>query len=262
MRNLVSNMDMSASPGGRGSAEPDVLPVLKPIPPPRTVGQHSIRLARSVYSGHIASALREAIVDGTIPEGTRLVEHQLASEWSVSRGPVRSALHVLQSEGLVRTLPNGRIVAVAFDPHDLADLLGTRHELESSAVRHGIEIGADTAPISRAFEAMEHERGSTDRLVELDIEFHRRIVEFGGSRFLLTSWLVLAPVLQAVITIGNRRLAREDPAFNRERILESHRRVLEPLVRGDTGAVIAELARQFSLTQSQFSPQRTHSEEP
>ena len=211
-----------------------------------------MKLARSVYSGRVAELLREAIVDGALAEGTPLVEAQLAAELSVSRGPVRSALHVLEGEGLVQTRANGRMVSVRFGPEDLHDLLAVRHELESSAVHRGCARGSDVAPVQAAFEAFRQERASTERLVELDIAFHRALVEFGGSRFLLTAWLALAPVLQAVITIGNRRLAEQDPVSHLRRIVAAHEPILAPLAGRDAETVVAMLAKQFVLTKAQF----------
>ena len=226
--------------------------VFKHDPLPATVGQHTVKLARSVYSGRIARQLRESIVDGALAEGTPLVETQLAAELSVSRGPVRSALQVLQGEGLVETRANGRMVTVRFGPDDLHDLLSVRHELESSAVRRGSAIRGDVEPVQAALETFRQERASTERLVELDIAFHRALVEFGASRFLLSAWLALAPVLQAVITIGNRRLARRDPASHYRRILAAHEPILDPLARFDAEPVVLMLAEQFELTRAQF----------
>jgi DNA-binding GntR family transcriptional regulator len=220
--------------------------------PRGTTGQHSVKLARSMYSGPIARALREAIVNGEFAPGTPLVEHQLAQQLAVSRGPVRSALQVLQGEGLVETLPNGRTVTMRFAEEDLRDLLAIRHELESSAVRRGCAARADVGPIRTAYEEMRHEGASTEHLIDLDIEFHQRLVEFGDSRFLLSAWLALAPVIQAVITIGNRRLAKRDPEWNFRRILASHQRILEPLSLYDADATLTVLAEQFSLTESQY----------
>jgi hypothetical protein len=77
-------------------------------------------------------------------------------------------------------------------------------------------------------------------------------VEHGDSRFLLGAWLSLAPVLQAVITIGNRRLARQDPATHYRRIMAAHEPILEPLADRDPVAVTAILAEQFELTRAQF----------
>ena len=223
---------------------------------PATVGQHTVKLARSLYSGRVARVLREAIVDGELPEGTPLVETQLAAELQVSRGPVRSALQLLQGEGLVETRANGRMATVRFGPDDLDDLLGVRLELESSAVRRGTARDGDLEPLRAAFEAFRQEGATTERLVELDIAFHRSLVEYGGSRFLTSAWLALAPVLQAVITIGNRRLAKQDPATHYRRILAAHEPMLEPLARRDAEPVVAIMAEQFALTRSQFFPTR------
>jgi len=211
-----------------------------------------VKLARSVYSGRIARQLRESIVDGVLAEGTPLVETQLAADLSVSRGPVRSALHVLEGEGLIETRRNGRMVTVRFGPDDLHDLLSVRHELESSAVRRGSAIRGDVELVRAALEAFRQEGASTERLVELDLAFHRALVEFGASRFLLSAWLALAPVLQAVITIGNRRLARREPASHYRRILAAHEPILDPLARFDAEPVVRMLAEQFELTRAQF----------
>jgi DNA-binding GntR family transcriptional regulator len=220
--------------------------------PPATAGRHSVKLARSLYSGRIARALREAIVDGAFAPGTPLVETQLAAELSVSRGPVRSALQVLEGEGLVETRSNGRMVTVRFGPEDIDDLLAVRLELESWAVRLGCERGADVGPVRGAFEAFRQEGASTDRLVELDIAFHRSLLELGGRRFLLSAWLALAPVIQAVITIGNRRLARQDPVSHYGRIVEAHEPMLAPLERHEPEPVVQILTEQFAFTRAQF----------
>ena len=59
-------------------------------------------------------------------------------------------------------------------------------------------------------------------------------------------------MLQAVITIGNRRLARRDPASHYRRILAAHEPILEPLARFDPEPVVRMLAEQFELTRAQF----------
>jgi DNA-binding GntR family transcriptional regulator len=215
-------------------------------------GQHATKLARSVYSGRVAAYLREAIIGGDFPEGTPLVELRLAAQLSVSRGPIRSALSALEGEGLVRTLPNGRTISSGFEKDDLADLLRVRFSLESSAISWGVTSGNETAAIDVAFEAIEREGGSTPHLVDLDVNFHRALVEFSGSRFLEQAWLAIAPVIQAAITIGNRQLAAQDPASNFGRIVESHRKLRDAVVALDAVAAAEMLADQFQLTSSMF----------
>jgi DNA-binding GntR family transcriptional regulator len=108
---------------------------LDAVGPTLVGGQHATKLGRSIYSGWVAAVLREAIIDGTLASGTPLVEARVADELAVSRGPVRSALQVLEGEGLVRTLPNGRTSVVGFGAEDLRDLFRVRFELESTAIR-------------------------------------------------------------------------------------------------------------------------------
>ena len=215
-------------------------------------GQHAVKLERSVYSGRVATYLREAIIAGTLEPGTPLVEARLAEQISVSRGPIRNALHVLEGEGLVRTLRNGRTVVVGFGDEDVADLVSVRFELESAAIRRGIDRGADATPIRAAFEAIEREGASTERLVDLDIDFHRTLFAFSGSRFLTQAWLPLAPVIHTVITIGNRRLVERDPEKDFARILAVHRPIVEAIERGDTARALAVLDEQFTTTREVF----------
>ena len=53
-----------------------------------------------------AASLRDEILSGLIPSGTRLGEAELAGRLSVSRTPIREALSRLAAEGLVEIQPN------------------------------------------------------------------------------------------------------------------------------------------------------------
>jgi DNA-binding GntR family transcriptional regulator len=215
-------------------------------------GQHARKLARSVYTGSIAALLREEIISGRLADGAPLAEVRLAQQLSVSRGPVRNALQVLEGEGLVATLSNGRTIVVGFGEQDLRDLFEARFALESTAVRWGLDRGHSLEEVLAAFEEMKAERTSTPRLVDLDIDFHRVLVGLSGSRFLVQAWLALAPVIHTVITLGNRSLAEQDPERNFARIIESHALIVDSLTAGDSDEVVASLATQFSFTQRVF----------
>ncbi len=216
-------------------------------------GQHATKLDRSMHTGWVAGLLREAIVEGRLAPGAGLVELRLAEQLEVSRGPVRNALGVLEGEGLVRTLRNGRTVVVGFGPGDLDDLTSVRLELETGAIERGIRLAADPRPVQAAFAAIEDEGASTRRLVDLDLAFHRSLVELAGSRFLLQAWLALAPVIHTVITIGNRRLGERDPERNFARILAAHRPLVEAIAAADAPRAVALLATQFEVTTSMFA---------
>lgn len=65
-----------------------------------TIGTQHVALREQVLH-----ELRRRIVDGVYPPGTRLTEERLAADFGVSRNPVREALRVAQSDGLVTLSP-------------------------------------------------------------------------------------------------------------------------------------------------------------
>ena len=147
-------------------AEPEFLTPISTTTPGLgavSAGQHEAKLARSVYSGRVAGYLREAIIGGELPAGVPLVELRLAEQLFVSRGPIRSALHALEGEGLVQTLPNGRTVSGGFDKDDRHDLFRTRFEVELSAIRWGITARNNTSAVKAAFDESNEELDTPPR---------------------------------------------------------------------------------------------------
>ncbi len=69
-----------------------------------------MRAAERAYS-----TVREGILCGTYPAGTRLTELDLAQAAGVSRTPIREALRRLHAEGLVEFEPNHWAVVAAFE---------------------------------------------------------------------------------------------------------------------------------------------------
>jgi DNA-binding GntR family transcriptional regulator len=218
-------------------------------PPRRT----NVKLDRSLHFGRVTQVLREAILTGELPPGTPLVERRIAGQLDVSRGPVRSALAVLEQEGLALTAPNGRMQVLGFDSQHLADLFRVRLHLESLAIRWGIEARQDPTKLRDALEAMEREGSSTDRLVELDIAFHRSLVEFSGSRSLLLAWSSFSGLLETVIKIGNRNLRERDPEGDFHRIMGHHRPLAEAVVARKPRIAEQLLREQFEVTSSMLS---------
>ncbi len=85
--------------------------------------------------------IRRWIVEGRLRPDERLVEQRLAEELALSRTPVREALRMLQSEGLVHLEPNRGARVRSLSVADIADLYELRGRLEAMAA----ELAADRA---------------------------------------------------------------------------------------------------------------------
>ncbi|MBO5946449.1 MAG: GntR family transcriptional regulator [Clostridia bacterium] len=135
--------------------------------------------------------LREEILSGVLKAGTPLIEIALAERLGVSRTPLRSALHRLAEEGLVRTGANRGAVVVGISGEDIDDIYMIRMRLEGLAARLAAERVSEegVAHLTDLVELSEFyvSRGKIDKLRELDGEFHERIYAECNNRPLMTT---------------------------------------------------------------------------
>jgi DNA-binding GntR family transcriptional regulator len=87
----------------------------------------------------ILARLRDYIVEGNIADGGRIPERQLCEMLGISRTPLREALKVLASEGLIDLLPNKGARVRHLSAQDLAELFDVMGGLESLAGRLACE---------------------------------------------------------------------------------------------------------------------------
>lgn len=86
-------------------------------------------------SERVTRQLRDEIISGHRPPGSKLVERDLAADLGVSRVPIRDALRALVSEGLVTPRPRTWAVVRTFTPADVQDLHEIRSAIEVLAFR-------------------------------------------------------------------------------------------------------------------------------
>ena len=129
----------------------------------------------------VTRSLREAILQGRLRPGERLVQDELAAELGVSRQPVREALRRLESEGLIVQLPQRGFVVREYGEEDIRENYHLRQLLESEAARLAAErirpdeleeLGAVNRALAEAVEA-----GDSASMVELNAQFHRLVHE-------------------------------------------------------------------------------------
>ncbi len=89
----------------------------------------------STLRAEVANLLRKQILDGEIPCGERLIETEIASQLGVSRMPVREALRMLESEGLIKSVPRKGLIVAEYTEEDIREYYTIREALEVCAIK-------------------------------------------------------------------------------------------------------------------------------
>jgi DNA-binding GntR family transcriptional regulator len=95
-------------------------------------------IPRQSLTSAVADKLRDQIIRGEIPEGTQLRQDAIATQYQVSRIPVREALRQLDAEGLISIVPNRGAVVPALSPDDVEELFSIRALLEPEVLKLSI----------------------------------------------------------------------------------------------------------------------------
>jgi len=137
----------------------------------------------------VFNTLRQAILRGKLKPGERLMEIQLANKLGVSRTPVREALHKLEQEGLVLTVPRKGAEVADISAKSLHDVLEVRRVLEALAielacVRIDEEQIKDLEQAARSFKDSLVSDDVT-QIAEADVAFHDVIHMATGNQKLI-----------------------------------------------------------------------------
>lgn len=138
--------------------------------------------------------LRQRILSGRLQPGTPLREESLAREFGISRGPIRDALLTLTKEGLLTARPNvGVKVAAEPSPFKRNVIVHLRREIEASALTAWFEKKAPALLLALEENLAQYKAacrvGELGKVVELDMAFHRLLVETADGGSLVDLWL-------------------------------------------------------------------------
>ena len=191
----------------------------------------------------VAAGIRRSIVAGRLRPGERVVEAQLARQLGISRNPIREALRQLQQQGILEYRPNVGAIVAHVSPQDAGLAAEMRIFLETQAVRllmRRADAGG-LARLERIVQAMGDLTGesSAEEMEALDAEFHRCLIEAGGSPMLRRVWETVDPYVWMLLHTWEKRERGFVP--DHRMLYEDHRRLLDTLRAGDAGAAEFEL---------------------
>jgi DNA-binding GntR family transcriptional regulator len=132
-------------------------------------------------------ALRQAIVDGVLRPGERIHQEAIAEQLDISRLPVRDALRQLESEGLVRLVPNSPARVAELDATEFSEIYEMRERLEPLAVARSAPNLSDDQlrEIARLNDEMRANFDDSERILRVDRDFHLATMQAAGMPRLL-----------------------------------------------------------------------------
>lgn len=182
----------------------------------------------------VCESLREAIRNGVLKPGERIMEIQLAEELGVSRTPVREAIRKLELEGYVVMMPRRGTYVANMSIRDINEIFEIRTALESLSNGLAAEHITD--------EELEHlqrllviiggyiKDGNIEKIVETDIEFHDLMYHAARNQRLVGIISNLRDQLTRFRTLSMSYPGRL------EATLDEHRTIVEAIANGDRKA--------------------------
>lgn len=193
----------------------------------------------------VVATLRQLILEGRYPPGTRLAEIPVAQALGVSRTPVRLAFRTLSQEGLLQQVGKRGLEVRAFTETDVLCAVEVRGVLEGLAARRLAEAGLAAPLLAELQDCLtEGEQvlsggrltaRDVDRWSALNRRFHSAIVGATGSRVIADAIARnnhLPFAAADSITIDKRALPAEYRKLQLAQL--QHRLIVEALQRGES----------------------------
>jgi DNA-binding GntR family transcriptional regulator len=199
------------------------------------------------------ATLHEAIVTGVLAPGERLPIEDLAEVLEMSPMPIREALRLLDSVGLVENIPHrgARVTELSID--DLREVYEARLALEPLAVRHAAENFTEE-DAQRAQERLaEHVKASRQRdlgrIWSTHTAFHFALYDAANSRWMSR---LIHPLWE---TSERYRFAMLPVRMNLDKRRSEHERILQACVAREPAVAARELHNHLARTANLIASQ-------
>jgi DNA-binding GntR family transcriptional regulator len=192
------------------------------------------------------ATLHEAIVTGVLAPGERLPIEELADVLEMSPMPIREALRLLDSVGLVENIPHrgARVTELSID--DLREVYEARLSLEPLAVRHAAENftkeNAERATEALAAHVKAYKQRDPGLVWSTHTAFHFALYDAANSRWMSR---LIHPLWE---TSERYRFAMLPVRQNLDKRRLEHERILQACIDHDPDVAVRELHNHLART--------------
>ncbi|WOH37480.1 GntR family transcriptional regulator [Thalassotalea fonticola] len=146
-------------------------------------------MASLTISDKIYNQLSSAIISGELKPGQKLEEQEIANKYGASRTPIREALRLLHTNGLVESKPHKGVTVIELDIDQLADMYEALAELEALCAGLSAErmTMVERKQLLRLHEQSQHavESEDVDEFANLNNQIHHAIHQGSRNKTLL-----------------------------------------------------------------------------
>lgn len=200
-------------------------------------------------SYRLRQEIEDGIVAGRFLPGERLDEVQLANHFSVSRTPIREALHQLSMAGMVEIRPRRGAIVVSLTPQRLYEMFEVMSEMEAMCGRLAARRISETEgqALQGAHLACEAVRGDLDAYYLANEAFHQAIYTASGNQFLAEQCLALQKRLRPYRRLQLRVRNRVQASFT------EHGKIVAAIIAGDPEAASEAMRAHVRVQGERFS---------
>ncbi len=204
------------------------------------------RIVKMPVETQATDLLRDAIVNGTIPAGSRITEIQLADQLALSRATIRTALHQLAKEGLLILTPYTGWTVISLSSRDVWELYTLRAAVERLAAQLAAQTisSAKSSQLNWAFDGLVKEcrRGDGSRIAEADFALHKTIIQMADHTRLSSQYALIEQQIRMYIRSSDALIS--DIAT----IIDQHRPIVDSIIAGNFETA-GHLSEQHNLTE-------------
>ena len=169
-------------------------------------------------------ALRRLIIEGHLPANARVTEIQLSQDMGLSRATIRTALHQLAQEGLLKLVPYTGWTVIDLTAEDVWEL----YTLRSAVERLAAQLAATASdpqllePVKLAYARLEEAVASKQAaaIAEADFSFHKAIVDAASNHRLSIQYAMIEQQIRvyirssdALVATPNEIIAQHKPIY-------------------------------------------------
>lgn len=179
-------------------------------------------VARKVLRYEIKQIITDAILNGELNPGDRIVETRIARELQVSQAPVREAIRELEQIGLVETKPYKGAFVNNICKNEVFEAYKLRSLIEGHAAREVANKidGQILAEFEKLIEKMKESASNQERtaFIENDVAFHELIIKSTGSNLVYRVWSMIKMAHLPYLTLAKSSVSLHE-------LVQEHRNI-------------------------------------